>query len=91
MLQPRGNNHRAAQSPLDDAAAAVPKFGGGPAPDANLDGFWAYVRNKDIQTKVAPHNPDTFLLISAGPDGIFGTSDDIANFDHNGAELSEPQ
>ncbi|MCG3138081.1 MAG: hypothetical protein HJJLKODD_01939 [Phycisphaerae bacterium] len=27
-----------------------------------------------------PYNPDTFLLISAGEDGIFGNEDDINNF-----------
>jgi hypothetical protein len=61
-----------------------------PGPDSQLDGFWAYVRNKDVQAKIATHKADSFLLISAGPDGIYGTGDDIANFQHNGAELSEP-
>ena len=27
-----------------------------------------------------PYNKDTFLLIAAGPDGIYGTEDDICNF-----------
>ena len=27
-----------------------------------------------------PHNPDTFILISAGFDGLYGTEDDVANF-----------
>lgn len=27
-----------------------------------------------------PHNPDSYLLISAGKDGIYGTADDITNF-----------
>ena len=27
-----------------------------------------------------PHNPDTYLLITAGKDGVFGTADDINNF-----------
>jgi len=30
-----------------------------------------------------PHRPDSFILISAGPDGIFGSADDIANFKVN--------
>ncbi len=30
--------------------------------------------------KVWPHRPDTFVFISAGPDGVFGTTDDIKNF-----------
>lgn len=29
-----------------------------------------------------PHNPNTFLLISAGYDGIYGTKDDLTNFDY---------
>ena len=29
---------------------------------------------------IKPLNPDTYLLISAGPDGIYGTNDDINNF-----------
>jgi hypothetical protein len=28
-----------------------------------------------------PHRMDSFILLSAGPDAIFGTGDDIANFD----------
>ena len=27
-----------------------------------------------------PYNPDTYILISAGPDGLYGTNDDITNF-----------
>ncbi len=27
-----------------------------------------------------PHRPDSYLLITAGPDGLYGTSDDITNF-----------
>lgn len=30
-----------------------------------------------------PYRPDTFQLISAGSDGIFGTEDDITNFDRS--------
>lgn len=70
---------------------ATAPVGGGPAPDAQLDGFWAYVRNKAVQSRVAPYRPESYLLISAGVDGIFGTADDIANFEHNGAELTDPQ
>lgn len=31
--------------------------------------------------RIWPHNPDSFLLISAGSDGILGTTDDITNFE----------
>jgi hypothetical protein len=27
-----------------------------------------------------PHNSDSFILISAGPDGEYGTGDDVTNF-----------
>jgi prepilin-type N-terminal cleavage/methylation domain-containing protein len=30
--------------------------------------------------KVWPRRPDTFLFISAGKDGVYGTSDDVTNF-----------
>jgi type II secretory pathway pseudopilin PulG len=54
------------------------------------DNFAAYIRNKSIEARVTPQRKDSYLLISAGPDGVFGTADDIANFDHNGAELQAP-
>lgn len=54
------------------------------------DGFRLYVQNKSVRAREEPYNADKYLLISAGPDGIFGSGDDIANFPHNGAELSAP-
>lgn len=36
---------------------------------------------KIISSTARPYNPDTFLLISAGPDGKYGTKDDITNFE----------
>ncbi len=56
--------------------------------NANFRGFWKYVRNKDVSIRLTPQNPDTYLLASPGEDGIFGTADDITNFDHNGAETA---
>ncbi|NOT00323.1 MAG: prepilin-type N-terminal cleavage/methylation domain-containing protein [Phycisphaerales bacterium] len=32
---------------------------------------------------VKPYRPDTYLLISAGKDGLYGTPDDITNFDRS--------
>jgi len=52
--------------------------------------FPAYIRNSAVQAKVTPHNADSFLLVSPGADGIYGSGDDVANFPHNGAELREP-
>lgn len=51
-----------------------------------LDGFWRFIRNKDVQAKFSPHKADQYLTLSPGEDGIYGTRDDIANFPHNGAE-----
>lgn len=49
--------------------------------------FMKYIRNKNVTAKLQPANADSYLLISAGEDGNFGTGDDIANFEHNGGEL----
>ena len=34
----------------------------------------------DVHGRVEPYNPEGYLLISAGPDGVYGTNDDIKNF-----------
>jgi hypothetical protein len=41
----------------------------------------ALARNETIETNspLRPVNADTFLLISAGPDGRYGTPDDVSN------------
>jgi type II secretory pathway pseudopilin PulG len=46
--------------------------------------FEYYLKNLNVAAKDAPHNKDSYLLISPGPDGRYGTSDDITNFEHNG-------
>jgi hypothetical protein len=55
-------------------------------PLGNIDGEFFYDENygiidKKIPTRVLPHRADSFILLSAGPDGLYGTEDDIANFD----------
>ena len=42
--------------------------------------FYEMTRNKKVKTKSSPHRPDSFILISAGFDGLYGTKDDIVNF-----------
>lgn len=49
--------------------------------------FAAYVRNKNSTSILTAQRADSYLLISAGRDGLFGTGDDITNFEHNGGEL----
>lgn len=63
-------------------ARTIPTGSG--AIDDNTYGFARYVQNDDVQAKREPRNSDSYLLISPGPDGIYGTADDVANFDHNG-------
>jgi prepilin-type N-terminal cleavage/methylation domain-containing protein len=51
--------------------------------DVTRDGmkiFYETITNPVIKVGARPHNPDTYILISAGYDGIYGTKDDITNF-----------
>ena len=41
--------------------------------------FTHVLRNRSVIAAPRPHRDDSYLLLSAGPDGIFGTPDDIAN------------
>ena len=38
------------------------------------------IRDTKVPSVVRPYNPDTYILISAGPDGYYGTADDIHNY-----------
>jgi prepilin-type N-terminal cleavage/methylation domain-containing protein len=53
-------------------------------PLANPNGayqfFYDYIRDPKIAAKPWPYRPDSYILISAGADGLYGTSDDIRNF-----------
>ncbi len=42
--------------------------------------FYEYIRNPKIVARPWPHRADSYILISAGVDGFYGTSDDICNF-----------
>jgi len=42
--------------------------------------FYEAIRNPTITTQVRPYNQTSYILMSAGYDGIFGTPDDIYNF-----------
>ena len=39
-----------------------------------------YIRDPKITAMKWPYRPDSYILISAGADGLYGTSDDICNF-----------
>ena len=42
--------------------------------------FYDYIRDPKITAIPWPHRPDSYILISAGADGLYGTKDDIRNF-----------
>jgi len=42
--------------------------------------FYNYIRDPKINARSWPYRPDSYILISAGADGLYGTSDDIRNF-----------
>jgi len=48
---------------------------------SNLTRFYRNTRNYKITTTSRPFRADSFILISAGFDGEYGTADDICNFD----------
>lgn len=51
---------------------------GGTTPEENFDEM---IRNDNVQTVLRPYRADTYILISAGKDGDFGTADDVFNFE----------
>lgn len=43
--------------------------------------FYEMTRNTRVAGPSRPYRADTYILLSAGPDGLYGTEDDIPNFD----------
>jgi len=46
----------------------------------NPELFYEMITNTKVTTKSIPHRADSYILISAGWDGLYGTPDDICNF-----------
>ena len=46
---------------------------------------WFYNRtaNPNFTNPVRPYRSQSFILQSAGPDGLYGTADDVFNIDEN--------
>jgi len=42
--------------------------------------FYDYITDPKVTAIAWPYRPDSYILISAGVDGLYGTSDDICNF-----------
>ena len=57
-----------------------PARGGVAGTPGDAAAFYSYIQNPKIGTSRWPYNQDSYILISAGPDGIYGTADDICNF-----------
>lgn len=51
-----------------------------PAGGADGTRFYEMTLNKQVDSMERPYNPESYLLISAGYDGTYGTEDDICNF-----------
>jgi hypothetical protein len=65
--------------PLDVPLAGPRIVGAEPSPRGSF-GWTVYNPNA---TAWSPYNAETYILLSAGPDGVFGTPDDIANYEMN--------
>jgi prepilin-type N-terminal cleavage/methylation domain-containing protein len=51
-----------------------------PVPGNNYQYFYDYIIDPKIEARAWPYKPDSYILISAGADGLYGTRDDIRNF-----------
>ena len=43
--------------------------------------FYAMTKDREVFTRSEPYRKDSYILISAGFDGLYGTADDICNFE----------
>jgi len=57
-----------------------PLFKAGGDPEGRK--FYEITKNRNIRIRMGrPHRPDSYILISAGFDGLYGTEDDMFNFE----------
>jgi len=68
-----GRDHPLGRGTLADQAAF---FYGNPNDPLAI----GYIQNPKVTARIWPYRPDSYILISAGTDGLYGTSDDIRNF-----------
>jgi len=52
-----------------------------PVDDEGLKIFYNSTANPNFSAPVRPYRNESFILLSAGPDGLYGTPDDIFNFE----------
>ena len=48
--------------------------------DPYVDSFARFILDPSVMARRAPVRKDSYLLISAGPDGRYGTDDDVTNW-----------
>jgi prepilin-type N-terminal cleavage/methylation domain-containing protein len=58
----------------------------GSASTVILQSFESTILNKQVTTIKRPYRAGTYILMSAGKDGLYGTGDDILNFDKGSAQ-----
>jgi type II secretory pathway pseudopilin PulG len=83
ILRAGAPDHRLAMVPYDLSGYPPTAPASFPAYDESIS-FACYIRNMSVQATLSPQRRDSYLLISPGNDGVYGTGDDITNFQHNG-------
>jgi type II secretory pathway pseudopilin PulG len=61
-----------------DTATMPPLYQSGSDPEGKV--FYEKTQDKSVLPIQRPHNKDSYILISAGWDGVYGTRDDVFNF-----------
>jgi len=83
FVQMRAAQRKDAVRPLAEVVNQVSPadfFYGLDDPANNVTGALGYIQDPTGTIRAKAYNPDSYLLISAGEDGIYGTPDDICNF-----------
>ncbi|MBK9118477.1 MAG: type II secretion system protein [Phycisphaerales bacterium] len=71
---PDGGRHRLPWVNLPTGANAAQD-------DLTEPSFARYIRDRNVKARFQPQRAEGYLLITAGPDGVFGSKDDITNFE----------
>jgi type II secretory pathway pseudopilin PulG len=82
ILRAGAPEHRLAMVPEDLSGYPPTAPASFPTYDESIS-FACYIRNMAVQAALSPQRRDSYLLISPGNDGVYGTGDDITNFQHN--------
>ena len=72
LLDLKKMTNNSIKHPLGGDDASFPSMGHG--------AFYRYLTDPKVTATPWPYNSDSYILISAGADGLYGTADDITNF-----------